>query len=146
MKSGTDPNSTAAFQTMCKKFNLKVTPQRMAVYEALTAAHNHPSADAVYKKVRERYPNISFDTVNRTLHTFIDIGAVEPVEGHGGPRRYDPNIDMHHHFHCVECGAIIDLYADMFKRIEIPFELEQQFTITGKRIILKGYCAKCRKK
>ncbi len=144
MQTKNDPDIYTTFQAICKKFNLKVTPQRIAVYDAVISAHDHPSTDAVFRKVQDRHPNISFDTVNRTLNTFAEIGVIDPVEGHGAPKRYDPNLAVHHHFHCIQCGAIIDLYPDMFKRIEIPSELEKKFTVTAKRILLKGYCARCR--
>ena len=51
----------------CKKFGLKITPQRCAVYKELFYAKNHPTADEMFHIVKQKFPNISYDTVNRTL-------------------------------------------------------------------------------
>lgn len=37
---------------------LKVTPQRLAVYQALAGTREHPSAEAIYEKVRQDHPTI----------------------------------------------------------------------------------------
>ena len=58
------------FSEKCKQHNLKITPQRTSIYKAIAGADNHPSADDIFQIVRSEYPNISFDTVHRTLTTF----------------------------------------------------------------------------
>jgi len=133
------------FLSKCRQHNLKITPQRTAVFNALADAEDHPSADAVYQKVKKEFPNISFDTVNRTLIVFSEIGLVEVVEGQGDPRRFDPRMEHHHHFYCVRCGKITDFLSEELNQIEIPPHIEQDFTVISKRMVLKGYCTDCRK-
>ena len=74
-------NRVRGFVETCRRHQLKVTPQRVAIYKALIQSRQHPTADMMYQEVREKYPNISFDTVNRTLLTFSEIGVVDVVEG-----------------------------------------------------------------
>ncbi|MBU1344953.1 MAG: transcriptional repressor [Proteobacteria bacterium] len=131
------------FFTKCKQHHLKITPQRIAVYKALKDAVNHPSADAVHKKIKNEFPNISLDTVNRTLLTFSEINIIAIVEGQGDPRRFDPNLDSHHHFYCLSCNEIFDVYDEALNAIKIPETIENKFTITGKRLCLQGFCNKC---
>lgn len=133
-----------SFKIKCRENNLKITPQRAAVYDILKRSTDHPSADAIHKKLKEQYPNISLDTVNRTLLTFSRINLVDVVEGHGDPRRYEPNMSSHHHFYCLECGKIYDIEDQGLNRIQIPREIEKRFTITGKRLCLKGICPECK--
>ena len=45
----------------------KVTPQRVAILRAVGSSRSHPDVDAVYRIVSKEYPNISRDTVYRTL-------------------------------------------------------------------------------
>jgi len=46
----------------------------------------------VYQEVKKEFPNISFDTVNRTLLVLLGKGLVKMVESGYGPRRlYVPN-------------------------------------------------------
>ena len=41
----------------------KVTPQRLAVYTALAATKEHPTAETLYKELRPNYPTMSLATV-----------------------------------------------------------------------------------
>jgi Fur family peroxide stress response transcriptional regulator len=134
------------FIELCKKFDLKITPQRCAIYKELARAKNHPTADEMFHIVKKEFPNISYDTVNRTLLTFAEIGLVDVVPTKGGPRRFDPDMDSHHHFHCIRCGEIMDFYSDEFDNLEIPDRLRDDFEVYTKRVVLNGICHKCRKK
>ncbi|MCG8565992.1 MAG: transcriptional repressor [Desulfobacterales bacterium] len=132
------------FIEQCKSNGLKVTPQRMAVYRALEGSTAHPSADHIHKELLRDFPGISLDTVNRTLLTFAKIGIVDVVEGHGDPRRFDPNLGDHHHFYCLGCREIYDFHSSELEGMPHPEDLPPDFNITGKRICLSGYCKDCR--
>jgi len=134
------------FREKCKKHNLKITPQRIVIYKELLKSKNHPNTDVLYKSVKKIIPDISFDTVNRTLLTFSEIGIVNIVEGYGEPRRYDPNIENHHHFRCVKCNTIIDFDYKSYDNIEVPEKINKKFVVRNKKVLLEGYCNKCRKK
>lgn len=136
----------ASFCDHCHRHGLKITPQRIAVYNELAKARNHPSAEVMYRAVRRRHPNISYDTVNRTLQTFVDIGLVSMVEGIGGVRRFDPDRKLHHHFHCRICGRIYDFHYDRFDTLEIPDEIRDIATVESKQAVLNGVCRRCRNK
>ena len=85
------------FYRRSKEHGLKITPQRIAIYQELLKAKDHPCADDIYKRIVKKIPNISFDTVNRTLLTFSKIGITNVVEGYGQSKRYDPDLNTHHH-------------------------------------------------
>ncbi len=127
----------------CRQHQLKVTPQRVAIYRALVDSDRHPTADMMYQTVRGKYPRISFDTVNRTLLTFAAIGLVDMVEVFGGPKRFDPNIDDHYHLHCMTCGRIIDFDHEDYTHLEVPAKIARKFKVISKRVVLKGHCATC---
>jgi Fur family peroxide stress response transcriptional regulator len=134
------------FRNKCRQHNLKVTPQRTAIYKELIGAHDHPSTLTIFKKVRKIFPGISFDTVNRTLLTFSEIGMVSVVEGYGRPKRFDSNTDSHHHFRCVKCNTIVDFHSKPFDRVRIPEKFQKRFTVLRKRVVLEGICDKCSRK
>ncbi len=140
------PDCLDPFIQICKKFDLKITPQRCAIYKKLMKAKNHPTADEMFKIVKKEFPNISYDTVNRTLLTFAEIGLVDVVPTKGGTRRFDPDMDKHHHFHCIHCGKIVDFYSDEFDNLGIPDHIKNDFTVYTKRVVLNGLCKQCRKK
>jgi len=127
----------------CKEKRLRITPQRTVIYKALMSSKEHPSADVIHRKVNVEFPSISLDTVCRTLATFVEIGIVNSVEGHGDPKRVDPNLENHHHFHCIRCGKITDFQNVIFDKIELPEDIADKFSIRTKRIVLSGYCELC---
>jgi Fur family peroxide stress response transcriptional regulator len=130
---------------ICQEHLLKVTPQRVAIYQELLNSDTHPTADAVFQIVKKDYPNISFDTVNRTLLTFAEIGIVDVVETFGGAKRFDPNVTTHHHLHCTQCGKVIDFYNRDYDNLAVPEGVNKQFQVISKRVVLKGICEACQK-
>jgi Fur family peroxide stress response transcriptional regulator len=143
MQTSNDPIYDDFFIAKCKQHNLKITPQRTAIYSQLSGSKNHPSADLIFQEVKKLFPNISLDTVNRTLITFSEIGIVDVVEGHGNPRRFDPDKKSHHHFYCIRCGGITDIYNKKYDNLKIVEEIEQGFIVLSKRVVLNGICDKC---
>ncbi len=146
MQTRYDPVSPNFFYEKCKQHNLKITPQRTAIFNQLNRSKNHPSADLIFQEVKKLFPNISLDTVNRTLLTFSEVGIVDVVEGHGNPRRFDPNKTSHHHFYCIRCGGITDIYNKEYDNLKTVEEIEQRFIVFSKRVVLNGICDKCSRK
>lgn len=133
-----------SFAEICREHGLNVTPQRAAIYKELISSREHPSAVAILARVRETFPNISLDTVNRTLLTFHEIGLARVVESSGDPKRFDPNLEPHHHFRCVSCGKIVDFEHDPYNHLELPPEIAEKYQIQEKVVHLKGVCDQCR--
>jgi Fur family peroxide stress response transcriptional regulator len=136
----------ANFEQLCRKAKLKITPQRLEIYKELVKSKEHPSADMLWRKIRKTFPNISLDTVNRTLLTLSKIGAAFVVEGSGDVRRFDGGMANHQHFRCTQCRRIFDFHYRPFDSIAIPRELENSFLIIRKTLYLEGICRFCQKK
>lgn len=134
------------FYNRCRGHKLKITPQRVEVYKALIASGDHPSADSVYDKVRQVLPNVSLDTVNRTLNTLSRIGAAFVVEGSGDVKRFDGNLENHHHFKCIKCRKIFDFQYEQFDNIQAPKKLEEKFKVLRMTVYVEGLCQGCLKK
>jgi Fur family peroxide stress response transcriptional regulator len=134
------------FRRRCHECKLKITPQRAAIYEELFKASDHPTIDSILKRVRVVLPNISFDTVYRTVISFAEHGIINMVGCFGGPRRFDADISQHHHFRCVRCGKIFDFSSPYYDRLEIPAEMRNNFKVLSKKLILEGVCGECCKK
>ena len=132
------------FRSKCHETGLKITPQRMAVYKALLESVEHPSAEVMFRQVRQTFPSISLDTVNRTLLTLSDVGAAFVVEGSGDAKRFDANLKNHQHFKCVKFKRNIDFHHEAFDRIDIPENLAGRFTVLRKTVYLEGYCDLCK--
>lgn len=143
MKPADHDTLMSAFREKCRQQGLKITPQRTAVYSELTKSKDHPGAADIFKKVRRIFPGISFDTVNRTLATFSEIGMISIVEGYGEPKRFDSDTQSHHHFRCLKCNKIVDFHSKAFDRIRIPEKVGKRFRVLNKRVVLEGICDRC---
>lgn len=126
-----------------RELGLKVTPQRLAIYKEISGSLAHPSADQIHRKLRKKFQGLSFDTVNRTLLTFVDVGLVRLVEGGGDVRRFDPDAQPHHHLRCIKCFKIIDFQSKDYDAIKIPPEYLQGFKLVSKKVVIEGICQQC---
>ncbi|MBN1837953.1 MAG: transcriptional repressor [Spirochaetales bacterium] len=123
---------------------LRRTEQRTVILEELRRASDHPAADEVYLKVKERLPHISLSTVYRNLELLAAEGLIRKIEHGGLQKRFDPVAEPHSHFHCGGCGRLEDLPF----RIELP-ELDRNHpwvrarVIHGARIDYHGLCPSC---
>lgn len=142
----TNRNEMREITQKLKKAKLKITPQRVAILSELTDNQDHPSADKIYQKIKQKLPSISFDTVNRTLITFTQSGVIKIAEGQGGARRYDPMTELHHHFHCVKCNRIIDFINKEYDRIKLPENITKEHRVLDQKIVLNGICQDCKNK
>ncbi|HEU4403657.1 MAG TPA: Fur family transcriptional regulator [Candidatus Polarisedimenticolia bacterium] len=120
----------------------RVTRQRRAVYAALAAHGDHPSAETLHREVRRRIPGISLATVYKALEVLVRSGAATRIAHSDGVSRYDVRTDDHDHLRCLDCGRVED-----FDRPHRPERLadvvSERFTITGYRLEFLGYCAAC---
>src|SRR5210317_141200 len=90
---------------------LKVTPQRIAILDAIYKLGNHPTADNIIEYIRQSNPNIASGTVYKVLDKLIEKKLIKKVTTDKDVMRYDGIMENHHHLYCMECNAIED-YVD----------------------------------
>ncbi len=144
--SGTTKESLELFREKCRRRNISITPQRVAIYSVLMDAKDHPGAEDIYNRIRITFPDISIDTVYRTLSTFSQMGLVNEVEGYGEARRYDPDLKPHHHFRCTKCNKIMDFHKESFNKLQVPAEISEKYHVSGVKVVAEGLCDKCRRR
>jgi len=131
------------FRENCKSKQFRVTPQRTAIYQELINDRSHPSVDDIYRRLNKKFPNISFDTVYRTMLSFADLGIIKVVESCAGRKRFDTETASHHHLCCIRCGEIIDFSNNEYDKLSIPASIKNKYTIIGKRVVIECICEKC---
>ncbi len=131
------------FTEICSELGIKLTHQRIKVFNALVVLENHPSAEDVYKRVKSRVPSISFDTVYRTLALFENHGVINRVQCLDERARYDSNTTHHHHLICIKCKKIQDFSWPALDEIKIPEETKEWGSIESNSVTLKGICRNC---
>ena len=132
------------FRNKCKEHNLRITPQRVMIYEELLKSSGHPSPEQLYNRLKLIFPEFSFDTVYRTLSTFNEMGLIDMVEGFGMAMRFDPKMEKHHHFRCKNCGEITDFNFKQYDELTIPKDIAKNCEIMKLQVTIEGLCEKCK--
>ncbi len=125
----------------------RLTPQRLAVLEALIEDEEHPSAETVYGRISEKLPTTSLATVYNTLDALREIGQVLEVRPGQGPVRYDVRQPHSHpHLLCTRCGRVEDAPASATAQ---PLQPAPVVAAAGwqeldVRLDFQGVCPTCR--
>ena len=88
---------------------IQPSAQRVAVAQYVLFTPDHPSADEVWARVRQRFPQISRATVYNTLHLFAARGLLRELVLAEGRVVFDPNVGRHHHVIDEGTGRIFDV-------------------------------------
>jgi Fur family peroxide stress response transcriptional regulator len=115
-----------------KDAGLKVTPQRLAILEAVYLLGNHPTAEMIIDHIREAHPGVATGTVYNVLDALVENKLVKRVKTDKDAMRYDGILENHHHLYCAESERIEDYFdedldqtlKEYFRKKEIPgFEI-----------------------
>ena len=118
--------------------------QREAIKEVLKTMKTHPTASAVYERVKEIYPRISLGTVYRNLSQLRESGEILSLTVGDGFDHFDGDVSPHVHLHCGECNRIIDLFIDGDPMVE-QARLAGFNAKLGVHIVY-GTCSDCKNK
>lgn len=129
--------------TILKAHNLKVTPQRVAIYNILLHTKEHPSAETIYTSLTENYPNISLATVYKTLDTFKTNNLVQELNIGEGLFRYDAHTVDHTHAFCQTCRKVIDIDESISPDIVNQLCSTSGFKVNKSKFYLFGICNDC---
>src|SRR5450756_3162607 len=99
-----------------RPFSLRVTQQRVAVFEYLLTTPRHPTAEEVGSAVNRAVPTASRASVYNVLHSLKESGLIEELVLDDAVASYDANLDRHHHFICRACATVED----------VPFETNRE--------------------
>ncbi|HRI83872.1 MAG TPA: Fur family transcriptional regulator [Ignavibacteria bacterium] len=119
--------STEYFREQLKQKGLKVTPQRIAIYEAVVNLKNHPTAENIIDSIKKNHPSISVGTVYKILDSLVENRLLKKVKNEKDVMRYDAMIHKHHHLYCSDTDKIEDfddpeldkIIADYFSKKKI---------------------------
>jgi len=128
---------------------IKWTKQRKKVYEVLNAATEPMSAVQIYNSVGQAEDGSSYalSTIYRIMSAFEEKGIVDKTTWMGDDTVvYELNRGGHTHYAvCLECHRRIPLEHCPFSHIHLEKETGD-FTITGHKLELYGYCKDCKSK
>ncbi len=133
------------FNEACRRVGLKLTHQRQEIFRELAAAIDHPTAETLHQRLRQRIPTLSLDTVYRTLTTFCAHGLTQKVETVESQAHYEVVHRRHHHLICKQCREIIDFDWPSFDTAALPESIRAWGKIDSRNVVVYGVCSKCLK-
>jgi len=126
-----------------KEKKLKLTPQRLAVYNYLMNTNSHPSADTIYRDIHVQYPTMSLATVYKALKTLVDVGLIQEINVGEGNFRYDGTSSDHAHLQCLSCGKVDDFKDFSLENLNSLAQENTDYKICSNKIYFYGYCKDC---
>jgi len=117
---------------------LRMTKQRWEVYRLLMEQRDHPTANEVFIRIKDRLPNISLATVYNCLEALVQHGVVRQVNFDREPSRFCPNLEEHGHFHDRKSGAIHDVTFKPGVDLADVLDLPPGTVVTDIEITLRG--------
>ena len=119
------------------------TRQLDAVYKAVRAVMDHPTAEQVHARVRKSMPTVSLGTVYRNLQKLAAQERVRVVHGADRAARYDPVLEEHDHFLCERCGEVTDVLRVRGVRVGSRELARAGYRIRSQTLTFNGVCPGC---
>jgi len=113
------------FEQALKSENIKLTPQRQAIFSNIMDFEGHRECDDIYDSLLADDITISKATIYRTLDILVKYDLIRKLVIGDGKAKYEPKIGKPHHDHmiCIETGEIIEFdNAEIEKLQELEAE------------------------
>ena len=128
---------------MLREKGFKVTPQRLAIYEALRQTKAHPSAEMIFHELQPLYPTMSLATVYKTIEILKEIGLIQVLNLGEDCFRYDAETHNHPHVRCMKCGRVDDIMGIESADFIDAVSQHTSYKLTNQQFYFYGVCPKC---
>lgn len=135
----------AIFTDHLRAQGLRVTPERLAVFDEIFHHHQHFDADQLLALLRKKRRKVSRATVYRTLELLVGSGLVSRVKLGGEEYRYEHVHPGEHHDHivCLHCGKIYEFESDEIEKLQEEICRRFGFHPRAHSHKIEGCCADC---
>lgn len=131
--------------TLLREGGHRSTAPRRLVWEALTSAHGHLTAEQIAARVHRHDPTINLSSVYRALTLFTELDLVrESNLGTDGGSRWEPaHPDDQFHLVCESCGEVQHHASDVVDQIRTHLAADHGFAADRVEVVVSGLCASC---
>ncbi len=128
---------------LLKEYDLKVTPQRVAIVEELYK-HGHMNIDDLYKNLLKKFPSISLATIYKNINAMVEKIFLNEVKLPDTKSVYELIKEEHSHLVCSSCGKVEDIIIDT-SVLQNSMSNITNFRIENTEVIFSGICEDCLK-
>ena len=127
-----------------RKWGVRVTPQRLAIAEAVLNSTDHPTVQQIHERVRDHFPSMTLATIYSTLGVLERSGLIQelPFEKMS---RYEANMEPHVNLVCIQCENVMDadVGQDVVVRLKNRISSQAGFEVAWQRVDFYGWCPRC---
>ena len=121
---------------------IRMTNQRRVIIDVIKSTNEHPTAEWVFERVRERLPSISLATVYSNLRRLVELGEIQELHCGFNQGRFDGNPLDHAHFVCQKCNSVSDLILADYDNLNLEVQ-NMGYTILSRKLEFTGLCPSC---
>lgn len=135
---------TKKFVEELRTQGLKVTPQRLAIYEMLKSTNAHPTVESIYTLLHTQYPMMSLATVYKTVESLSKAKLIQMLNTGEDSFRYDGFTHPHAHVQCNKCSRVDDVPTFLTEE-DFSMEVARQtgYSLTHQQLYFFGTCPNC---
>lgn len=135
------------FHRFVRKRGMRMTAERLALFEEIFSRHEHIDADRLYQEMERKGRKISRASVYRSLDLLADCGLVRKV-------RLDSRRSLYEHIHvglqhdhlvCDECGRVVEFVNPKFRELQVELCMAHGFDPDTSSLQIVGSCLVCRR-
>ena len=129
------------YTEMLRSHNLKATPQRIEITNALMV-HGHLTIEKLYEILLKKFSSISLATIYKNINIMIESAFIQEVKVPRAKSVYELTKEAHSHLVCEKCGNVEDTCVDLssIKKLDLG---ESAFKINKAELVLSGICEDC---
>ena len=132
-----------ARQTL-KSAGYRLTPQRVAVWEAVRRDGRHRTVEEITAEVQQTLPEVNVSTVYRTLELLVSLELVQETRLAGAASYFEvAPTPVHHHYVCERCGAVGHFDDDLLALVRDELTT-RAFEVNQIKVTAFGLCHDCR--
>lgn len=128
---------------LLKEYDLKVTPQRVAIVDELYK-HGHMNIDDLYKSLLKKFPSISLATIYKNVNAMVEKIFLNEVKIPDAKSVYELAKEEHSHLVCDSCGKIEDITIDT-SILQDSLVAHTSFKVENTSVVFSGVCSSCQK-
>mgnify|MGYP001548321071 FL=1 len=138
------PAALEKFKKFLTQKGLRVTNQRLAIFDAALAQKEHFTAEQLLDYARAIDDSVSRATVYRTLPIMTESSLLREVDIGSGEKYYTPNqggsTTQVAHVVCLDCDRIFESSAPVMEWYGSTFSSKLNLTPVSQRLQVSAHC------
>ena len=124
---------------------VRITPQRVAIAQAIDRMQGHFTADDVCAAVKRINPQVNLATIYRTLELLVSMDLATEAHLGGGSMHFALRTHAdHHHAICRGCGESFEFDPHLLDPFQQEMRARYGFAPEAHHMIVFGWCTNCR--